>query len=218
MNNTYRRHRHRHVSATDDELLRVLVAALVVLASIAGIFVSALTVAGGSDTPATDRNFPRPAGYHFQNWHVTHTITICVDPDGGPRTERPLLDLVRDAVGRWQYVTGGKIPLVVAGLCPGRGLHDDRNSVVGGSALSSLKIAQAQLSTHSDEVNEADITLRPDENPSAACLLSVLLHEVGHVAGLAHQAPGAPSIMLPGLSCGMLLSQPDIVAIRSLYH
>jgi Matrixin len=217
MNTAYHRHRHHRMSATDQELLRVLVAALVVLAVMASV-VGALTVAGGSDTPATDPNFPRPAGYHFQSWHVTHTITICVDPEGGPRTERPLLDLVRDAVGRWQYVTGGKLPLVVAGLCPGRGLHDDRNSVVGWSALSSPKIAQTQLSTHSDEVNEADITLRPDENPSAACLLSVLLHEVGHVAGLAHQAPGATSIMLPGLSCGMLLSQSDIAAIRSLYH
>jgi hypothetical protein len=218
MNTKYHRYRRHRVSAADQELLRVLAAALVVFAAIAGIFVGAFTVAGGPDTPATDPNFPRPAGYRFQDWHLKRTITICVDPDGAPRTERPLLDLVHDAVGRWQYVTGGKLPLVVGGLCPGRGLHDDGNSVVGWGALSSPKIAQTQVGTPSNEVTEADITLRPDENPSAACLLSVLLHEVGHVAGLAHQAPGATSVMTPSVSCGTLLSPADIAAIRYQYH
>jgi hypothetical protein len=218
----YRRHRyHRrhHPGAADRGLLFVLGTGLLALAGMAGIVIGAVAIAGGFESPAGDPNFPRPAGYHFQNWHVKHTITLCVDPEGGAQAERPLLDLVRDAVGGWQYIAGGKLPLTVDGLCPGRGLrHGDGQSVVGWGDLRKA-IGQANVEANSwNEVTEADITLRPDMNPSAACVLSILLHEVGHVAGLAHQPADASSVMTPALSCGTALSSSDIVAIRYRYH
>ena len=219
VNTAYRHHRGHCVNSADRELLFMLATVLLVFAVTAGIVAGAVALAGGFDAPATDPNFPKPAGYHFHSWHLKRTITLCVDPEGGPATERPLIDLVRDAVGGWQYTVGGELPLNVAGLCPGRGLrHGDGQNVVGWGDLRKA-IGQANVyTTASGQVTEADITLRPDVNPSAGCMLSILLHEVGHVAGLAHQAAEASSLMTPGVACDTAPSWSDIAAIRFAYH
>jgi predicted Zn-dependent protease len=48
------------------------------------------------------------------------------------------------------------------------------------------------------------------------CLLSVLLHEFGHLLGLDHQEDGT-SIMFPATRCRPELSDADIAAVRFLY-
>lgn len=186
---------------------------LLAFALIAGAVIGAVAIAGGFEARAGDPNFPRPVGYHFQSWHLNNTTAICVDPEGGSLTERPLVDLVRDAVGAWQYAAGGKLPLIIDGLCLGRELdHGDGHNVVGWGELRNA-IGQANVRSNSfDEVTEADITLRRDLNPSAACLLSILLHEVGHIAGMAHQSAGSSSVMTPTVPCDTTLSWSDIGA------
>jgi hypothetical protein len=164
-----------------------------------------------------------PPDYRFHKWHLGDAITFCVNPDGGPaQIASPLDDLVNDAVNIWQRHAEGSLPLYVSGLCPGASItRGDGISVVGWGSLDGKMIGQANVKLSRDRVKEADILLEaslPADLLSEQCLVRLLLHELGHVIGLDHQAEG-PSVMTPSLDCSLVPvpSERDIAAVRFLY-
>ena len=168
---------------------------------------------GELDDPATANPTPWP-DYSLRN------LTICVNPEGGPPTERPLAELAAEALAMWQGAAGKPLPLTLGGLCPGvRPDQLDGVSVIGWVPVEGEAIGFAwRVPGRAGGIQEADIGLEPT-HPSMAddrCLLSALLHELGHVLGLDHRDQG-PSIMLPVNYCMPELSPADVDAIRLLY-
>lgn len=215
-----RRARHRApLNSPFSLLLWSIICVVLGIGTVAMAVVGVVALAGGFTPTPVDPNFPKPDGYRFQSWRLTKTIALCVDRNGGPETDKPLLDLVQEAVGTWQYADGGHVPLVVDGLCPGRGVaHGDGENVVGwGPLTGAIGMANVRMD-QSGDVTEADITLLRSTNPSTECLRSLLLHEVGHVLGAAHQSAGSSSVMTPASGCGTSLSWSDIAAVRYMYH
>jgi hypothetical protein len=130
-------------------------------------------------------------------------IAVCANPAGGPHG-RDRLDgdgfvaLLEVAVMRWQTVAGGVLPLVSRGRCE----HDpsqrgDNSNTVGWTRDLGLIIAGlAWPDADHGTLSEVDIQLSRGyferlhaHNPSKslrACVLSTLVHELGHLLGLDH--------------------------------
>lgn len=180
--------------------------------------VGIVALAGGFAPAPTDPNFPKPAGYRFEDWHLAKPIMLCVDPRGGPDITTPLLELTQRAVGEWQTAASGHVPLSVGGICKSAGGDQDNANPVRWAALSPDRSGEAYV--HFDEgggVTDATIRLTTAMvGPSDACLLMILEHEVGHVIGMAHQLDTVVSIMRA--PCGATLSWADVAAVRYRYH
>jgi hypothetical protein len=142
--------------------------------------------------------------------HWETPIALCVNPAGGP----PGLDgdrfvsLVGEAVQRWQGVTQNRLPLVSNGRCDSSpDTRGDGINTIGWTDDMGLVIA-AQTWPNADEgvVSEMDVRLSRGyftrlliHNPTKQlepCVLSTVVHELGHVLGLGHpQARSLPSSM-----------------------
>jgi hypothetical protein len=157
--------------------------------------------------------------YRFLPHRLSQVIEFCVNPEGGPAIDRPLIDVVNDAVTIWQLHARGVLPLSVAGLCPGTPVeYDDGVSVVAWRSTGSGILGWTWMADRRTSVHEADIVLNasPPSISGERCLLATLLHELGHVLGLDHQDQG-PSIMMKAIDCVPALSEADIAAVRFLY-
>jgi hypothetical protein len=145
------------------------------------------------ETPPTGEAYLSPVAW-------AGDILICVNPAGGP----PGLDgdvfvaLVAVAVERWQQAIGNVLPLASGGRCD----HDpnqrgDGSNTVGWTPDLGLIIAgQAWPDADAGTLGEVDILLSRgyferlhDRDPGKtmrACVLSTLVHEIGHLLGLDH--------------------------------
>jgi hypothetical protein len=137
-------------------------------------------------------------------------IVFCANPAGGP----PGLDgdafvaLVERAAARWQEVAEGALPLVSGGRCESSpDTRDDGTSTIGWADDLGLAIAaQAWPNAERGVVSEMDIRLsrgyferlqaRDATKTLRTCVLSTLVHEIGHLLGLDHPRSRAlPSSM-----------------------
>lgn len=163
---------------------------------------------------------PTPADYDYLSgiWWEGE-IAICANPAGGP----PGLDgddfvvLVEDAAARWQQAANGMLPLVWHGRCASSpDARDDRVNTVGWSDDLGFAIAgQAWPDADAGVVREIDIRLsrgffqrlvaRDPSKSLRGCVLSTLVHELGHLLGLDH--PGSRA--LPSSMQGVGASQCD---------
>lgn len=142
--------------------------------------------------------------------HWEMPIALCVNPTGGP----PGLDgdrfisLVAEAVQRWQGVTDNRLPLVSNGRCDTspdtRG--DGINTIGWTEDLGLIIAAQAWPNADQGVVSEMDVRLSRGyftrlliHDPTKQlepCVLSTIVHELGHVLGLNHpDALALPSSM-----------------------
>jgi hypothetical protein len=172
-----------------------------------------------TSTPFPTRATNPPPGYRFEGRRLSAATSFCVNPDEGPVLQRPLIEVARDAVDMWQSGAGSRLPLAIGDLCPGTPVEQaDGVSVIGWGLIDGPAIGRAVMRGTRGPGQEAGIVLDwswssfSDEQ----CLLSVLLHEFGHVLGLGHQDDGH-SIMLPATDCSPALSDADIAAVRFLY-
>lgn len=169
---------------------------------------------GSLPSDVAQRTVLKPDGYQFQDWHLAQPIELCVDPYGPNYTDTSLLQLTERAVGEWQLADGGHVPLSIRGLCDSA----DEVNVVTWAALSPDRSGEAEVKDdYEGGVTAATIRLATAMGrPSDACLMTILLHEVGHVLGIAHQPETIVSVMRA--PCGATLSWADIAAVRYLYH
>lgn len=172
-------------------------------------------------TPA-DTEKPQPApppGYEFGKRRLTARTTFCVNPDGGPVLERPLIDVAIDAVAIWERESEVELPVAIAGVCPGTAvMTKDGVGVIGWDELEGGIIGSATIHDTRGGEQEADVALDPRWPSFAAeqCVQSALLHELGHVLGLGHQ-DDEYSVMARSFGCLTKLSTADGEAVRFLY-
>jgi hypothetical protein len=170
-------------------------------------------------TPSPTPTASPPPGYRLDGRRLSAATSFCVNPDEGPMLQRPLIEVARDAVDMWQSEAGGTLPLAIGGLCPGTLVEEaDGISVVGWGLIDGPPIGRAVMRATGGPDQEAGIVLDSSWSSFSdeQCLLSVLLHELGHILGLGHQEDSA-SIMFPVTRCSPELSDADMAAVRFLY-
>lgn len=153
---------------------------------------------------------PAPPGYAFAGVHIKAPILFCTDS-----TDPALESAVVDAVAVWQHVARDSIPIGVTDTCLGTGVREhDGRSVVTWDDLPDNVAGTAHITNRNESVVEGDIII--DNGVTHTCLLAVVLHEVGHILGLAHQ-DDSTSVMYPTTRCVPEVSARDAAAVRHLY-
>jgi hypothetical protein len=137
-------------------------------------------------------------------------IAFCVNPRGGPAglDGDAFVALVERAADRWQELADGRLPLVSRGRCDAdpdaRG--DGINTVGWVDDLGLIVAGQAWPNADRGPLSEIDIRLsrgyftrlvaRDRTKTLPTCVLSTLVHELGHLLGLDHPRSRAlPSSM-----------------------
>jgi hypothetical protein len=152
---------------------------------------------------------PRDADY-LSDVHWEGPIALCVNPAGGPAglDGDAFVGLVETGIQRWQDAVQGRLPLTSNGRCDSSpDARGDGINTIGWTEDMGLVIA-AQTWPNADQgvVSEMDVRLSRGyftrlliHNPSKQlepCVLSTVVHELGHVLGLDHpRAKALPSSM-----------------------
>lgn len=164
----------------------------------------------------------QPDGYQVNPYRLTESAPLCVNPTGAPYGE----DLVRafsDAISIWKSSAPG-LPIELAGTCDDTAVSGDGRFVAGWAPLDGTVVGRTQIRYYNGVINEFDIRI-DSSNPTLAdpdCLLRVVVHELGHSIGLAHQTDPS-SVMYPITDCAQpvlpqpVLPQPDAQAAWALY-
>lgn len=159
-------------------------------------------------------------------------VSFCIDTAvGGYASDREFEDLVVRALDAWG------VPYELAS-CPGALAEDDGENEIGwgtsgspgrhGDGAFQAGITNTMITgcgtdecgpDDTPEIVEADIRILPDpprEFRTRACLLSVLLHEIGHAYGIGHL--DAPSVMQTRTSeCPVTLTRADRAEMEARY-
>lgn len=198
------RHAHHRAGSFSGLLVFVIIgvaAVITVVIAISAIF------SATSDVPSIKGPYPKPEGYELHGTRIQTRARFCVDPRDGPAIDWALVDLARDVVARLRSAAPS-LPLEISGICDS----------AGGDAHGEGRISWRRMSGYWGMADGREIVLNPDiAPPSWECVGRVLTHEFGHLAGLAHQQPGIPSIMNPG-GCGHQFTLFDVAALRYLYE
>lgn len=188
-------------------LALIFLTLFVCISTIVMAIIGIVFVAGGFDPPYIEQRYPKPDGYKLHIWRIEGRQTLCVDPRDGPSVDWTLLDLSKDAVATLRAASPS-LPLEVTGICRS----------AGGDADSDGKISWERMDGLWGLARGTNIALNPDIAPASwSCVRNVMLHELGHLAGLNHQSEDLPSMMNPG-GCQHDITLIDIAALQHLYE
>jgi hypothetical protein len=199
----------------------VLLAVLTLL-TVTGCIVSATAPALKSGPPEPEDNTVRATA----RWRNTPVAYCVVAATAGFVTYDSLVKVIGQAFDQWGVESSYQGP------CAGAGRETNGHNEVYWSSLGprdgpTRQAGETQLRYGSCDICrgdasyilEADLVIDPEPPASRrneACLLTTLLHEVGHMLGAPHLS--APAVMAPFLdTCPQQLTEADLRSIADLY-